>query len=237
MIIGSQRNIASINFNTLHRINIANFTIPIVRNAKNLGVSLSCDLKWSDQVRKISRKIFGCLRRFRCSDEALSLDVRIRLVSAIICPYLDYCCLVLLDNTAELDSVLQRAFNACIRFIFKLRKSEHITPYYARLNWLTVTKRRFYFLGSLMYQIKSSQLPPYLFEKLNPPPPIHSYRLRRSANNLQIPFARTKSFRKSFANLGPRFWNSLPETLKTAGSILTFKKRLKKYLIENDVQF
>ena len=205
MIIGSHRNVTSIDFNTLHRINIANFTIPIVKDAKNLGITLSYDLKWSDQVKDISRKIFGCLRRFRCSERALSFHVRVSLVSAIICPYLDYCCLVLLDNTAELDLVLQRALNASIRFIFKLRKFEHITPFYARLNWLTVQKRRLYFLGSLMYQIKCRQLPSYLFDIINTPPPVHNYNLRRSVNNLRIPFARTESFRKSFTNMGPRF--------------------------------
>ena len=156
------------------------------------------NLNWTEHINGISKNIYNCLRRLRSFDRALSLEIRARLISAIVIPYLDYCCLLFLDNTAELDSVLQRVLNACIRFIFKLRKFTRITPYLTRLGWLDIRNRRLYFLGSLIYQIKASQITPYLFHKLDMRPPTHNYQLHRNINALNIPFARSESFRKSF---------------------------------------
>ena len=133
------------------------------------------DLSWANQVDDISKKVFGSLRRFRSFDRALSLDVRICLISAMVTPYIDYCCLLHLDNTTVLDLILQRAFNACIRFIFKLRKYTHITPYLTRLGWLNIRKRRFYFLGSLIYQIKATQKPLCLISSIHNPPCIITF--------------------------------------------------------------
>ena len=238
MIIGTRRLISTINFNTLHQINIDHQPIPFVSSARNLGVMMTYDLRWNDHVTSISRKIFACLRRFRVSDHALPLGTRVRLVSAMILPYLDYCCLLLIDNTASMDRVLQRALNACVRFIFRLRKFEHITPYYQRLDWLDVRKRRLYFLGSLIYQIRSSQLPPYLFSKLEIQVPLHNYNLRGNAiNAYKIPFARLELFRNSFSHMGPRFWNSLPANITCSASINIFKSRLKNYLLSHDPSF
>ena len=98
------------------------------------------------------------------SDVRSSFSIKVRLISAIVLPYINYCYLLLIDNTAELDATLQRALNACMTFIFKLRKFTHVIPYLAKLNWLPTRKRRFYFLGSLIYQVKCKQLPPYLFK-------------------------------------------------------------------------
>ena len=111
LILGSKPNMRQINFDTLHGINIGNMVIPYVHSARNLGVVIAGNLDWSQQVSDISRKIFISLKRFKSAAGALSFWVRVRLVSSIIIPYLDYCCLLLLDITDELNLILQRALN------------------------------------------------------------------------------------------------------------------------------
>ena len=118
-----------------------------------------------------------------------------------------------------------------------MKKLNHITPYLAKLGWLNIRKRRFYFLDSLKYQIKSSQIPPYLFDKINTQPPIHNYHLRKNADALFVPFAGSKSYRKMFSSLGPRFWNYLSNDIVSSCNLYVFKSRLKNHLLNNDLVF
>ena len=157
------------------------------------------------------------------------MGVRLKLVSAIIILYLDYFCLLFLDNTAENDAIWRRALNACIRFVFRLKRRTHITQSYECLECLTVRKCRLYFLGALTYQILSSRTTAYLFEKQQLPVHKHTYRLRVRANALHVPFARLDIFQISFSYIAPKFWNSLPISITSSGSLDIFKKQLKKY--------
>ena len=62
---------------------------------------------------------------------SLSFELRFKWVSTLIFPLFDYCCLLYLTSTAsELNTKLQGLTNCAIRFIFGLRRDEHIiTPY------------------------------------------------------------------------------------------------------------
>ena len=191
LIVGSKRTIASIDLDQLVQINIDNTVIPFVKSARNLGLTFTTELNWSNQIRDISKRIYFCLRSFNVSRKSLSVETKLQLVSAIIVPYIGYCCLIFLDNTIAQDSILKRALNSCLRFIFGLRRRTRITPYYERLQWLKVEKRRFYFLGTFMYQMMSSRTPAYLFEKLQPPVIVHQYLLRQT-RALQVPFTRRR---------------------------------------------
>ena len=95
----------------------------------------------------ISRKIRGTLHAVKFHKNALSIEVKIKLVTALILPHLDYCCLVYHGLADELSIRLQRLVNCGIRFIYDLRRDVHITSYRQRLGWLSVENRRLYFLG------------------------------------------------------------------------------------------
>ena len=106
---------------------------------------MSDDLSWSEQTVSISRKFFITLRRLRTDEQALSVGARVRLVLALNIPYLNYCYILLIDNTAALDQMLQRALNSSVRFIFKLLKYDHISPHYSDSGWLDVKNNVFIF--------------------------------------------------------------------------------------------
>lgn len=65
--------------------------------------------------------------------------LRIRLITALIFPVLDYCCTAMTDLNGKLDLKLQRALNSkCVRYIFPVRWDGHVTPYLRDLRWLRV---------------------------------------------------------------------------------------------------
>ena len=231
LIIGSSRRINTINFDTLHLLNIQNNPIPFVKSARNLGVVLAVDLCWLEQIKCTCRKIYSCLKTFRTSGSSFSLHVRQKLVTAIILPHIDYCCLLYIDIPGDLDLILHRALNACVRFIFCVRRSEFITPYYKRLNWLTTRQRRFYLLGCFIYNLIQTKKPLYLYNSL-----IHlNSQHHVETTTLYIPFTRSNFDFNSFSILGPRYWNDLPLDIRMSPSVNIFKHRLKNHILHNDL--
>ena len=72
--------------------------------------------------------------------------------------------------------ILNRLLNTVIRYIFSLRRDASLAQYYERLNWLSASARRLYFLGLTTYRIFTTNRPAYLVELL---PPVGD--IRRSA--------------------------------------------------------
>ncbi|CAD6208559.1 GSCOCG00012740001-RA-CDS, partial [Cotesia congregata] len=86
-------------------------------------------LSWDLHVSQISRKVYGTLNNLKYRKNILSTSTRKLLVAAMVIPIIDYCSLVLMDISKRLDYKLQRLINNGIRFIFNLKRDEHITPH------------------------------------------------------------------------------------------------------------
>ena len=56
------------------------------------------------------------------------------------------------------------------------------------------------------------------------------YNLRNSLNKLCVPKPRTDYLKRSFSYSGACLWNSLPEQLRSAPSLKSFKVALNKFL-------
>ena len=108
--------------------------------------------------KKVNKALFG-LRFIRaCTTQAL----RKQLVEALIIPHFTNCSLVYLDLTSELKIHLQRLSNACIRYIYGLRKGVRITLYRNDLGWMRTETRRTYFMAPIMYKVMQLKEPSYL---------------------------------------------------------------------------
>ena len=86
-------------------------------------------------------------------------------------------------------------------------------------------------LGQFMYKINENNIPvsvKRMFQKNNS---VHNHSTRQ-ANDFHIPKARTNFVNRNFLFTGPKFWNSLDQSLKEACSLNRFKYRLKMLFIE-----
>lgn len=84
---------------------------------------------------------------------SLPLKIKINLITSRIFPILDYCCLVFSSFSGYLLNKLTIALNKTIRFIFKLRRYNSITPFRKKLKWFDIASRHKYFLGTLTFKI------------------------------------------------------------------------------------
>ncbi|XP_074102133.1 uncharacterized protein LOC141529488 [Cotesia typhae] len=162
MILGSNSKLKQLSNFDLPPIIIDGVIIPYVDTTKCLGLYISRNLSWNHHVKLVVSKVNSALHSLKVRKNIFSTDVRKLLVSSTILPLLDYCSIVLVDSTSENDLKLQRAINCSIRFIFNLRKDEHITPYQRELGWLTVKYRRMYFMSCYFFKLLQVGKPKYL---------------------------------------------------------------------------
>ena len=84
--------------------------------------------------QRVNGALYG-LKRFRsCTTEMY----RKQLASSLVLSHLDYCSLVYLDVSRELEKKLQRLQNSCVRYASGAKEDEHISPYRNKLEWLDV---------------------------------------------------------------------------------------------------
>ena len=178
--------------------------------------------------KKVNKALYSLQFIRACTTETL----RRRLVETLVQPHLDYCSVVCLDATDEQCIGLQRLSNSCVRYIFGIRRDQHITPYRQRLGWLRTDSRPLYLAAILMYKITRMRQPEYLaafFTKHKPRPTS-----RGSPPELKIARVSSEIGFRAFQIKCGRFWNSLPTSLCHLPSLAAFKRAMRKHLFDVD---
>jgi hypothetical protein len=231
IVIGYPRILALIQKNELPPLIINGNPIPYCESVKNLGILMDETLSWSLQVNKISKSVHKSLFPLLKLKYLVPVSLKKHLISTLILPLFDYADVVYLNLSDELSLKLQRLLNACVRFIFNLKISDHITEYFNKLSWLKLCDRRQMHTLSLLYQILNTNTPHYLVENFKTQDQVHKTNTRGN-KNLVIPQHRTVIYNKSFTVTACREWNKLSLTIREAPSLATFKRALHKTLLK-----
>lgn len=231
IILGTRRLLSTLNQEHIPKLIIDNSQLAFENSVKNLGLRIMKNLSWSDQVDYIHKRVFQCLYQFRRLSFNPQERVRRMLVSSLVLPLFDYACVAFCDLNKTNLNKLQRAQNACIRFIFKLRLDQHVTEFYKRLGILKIKERLEYNILSLAYKTLKRQEPIYLFKKYNIMKNIHLRLTRFGETTLQFPRHRTVIYTNSFHCQSIRLLNSLENNVKNVNSEKLFLKKLKSNLL------
>lgn len=128
---------------------------------------------------------------------------------------------------------LDRALNACVRFIFGVSRYEHISPYYRRLGWMRLAQRRSHVQGVFLHSLFGSGLPSYLLEKFECRGATRARPLRAGFDTLTVPIHRTNAYGGSFHVGSVRLWNGLPANLRIIRSREMFRNDLRRLILED----
>ena len=126
---------------------------------------------------------------------------------------------------------LQLIQNVAAGVITRTKKYEHITPVLKDLHWLPVRERITFKLLLLTYKAQHNLAPAYLSDLLTTYKPTRSLR-SESKHLLCIPKAKSKKGSRAFCIAAPTHWNDIPQEIRTAPTVDTFKSRLKKFLFQ-----
>ena len=153
-------------------VKFGDYSIEINESAKVLGVILTRSLSFKKFMLKKAQVCNCHLRNLRHIENCTPLKMKVMLISNLILDTLDYCNAVLACATAKDLKPLQKIQNHAVRFAFRLKRREHITPYLKQLHFLPVKYRIMFKLCLISYDILNRISPSYfktdLFETYQP---------------------------------------------------------------------
>lgn len=214
------------------RLSINGAILPVVEQAKNLGVIIDRSFAYSRHVSSCIQKSYAGLRQLYPHRYYLSHKLKANLCNALVLSHFSHCAPLYSQalNTHEVYRI-QKVQNTCLRYIFNLRKFDHVSHKLRELEWLSMKNRHRLGTLSLYHFIITTQEPTYLFEKIQLRENAHSVNIR-AKDTLTIPYHKTSLFEGSFSYCIAKLYNELPSNLKTL-NIHTFKMHTRRWLYEN----
>ena len=153
------------------------------------------------------------------------------LVNALVISRLDYCNSILNGlPKRELDK-LQRVQNTAARLI---NQYDHIKPApLQKLHWLRVESRIIFKVILITFKILHGLSPAYLsslLQQYNPPRSLRSSSKSLLTVPTKLHYDMYEFCERAFSFCAATLWNALPDSLKNAVSLSSFKSALKTFL-------
>ena len=187
-------------------------------------------------VSNIARTCYFELYHLASICRFLTSTATVTLVTAFVLSRIDNCKSLLFGSTHDVTSHLQRIQNYAAQVILHLSKSSSITTHIKSLHWLPVKVRSTYKLACLCYHCQSSTAPSYVAYMLHKKP---SHTCSTLSSSYSMPLLNRPAHSKatlgdrSFSFASSSVWNSIPNDVKCAPSLSSFKSRLKTYLFRS----
>ncbi|KAI5619384.1 hypothetical protein C0J50_21045, partial [Silurus asotus] len=202
--------------------------------ARNLGVSMDNELSFFSHVANVAcscRFFLYNIQRIRPFLSTQAAQVLVQSQVLVVISRLDYCYSLLAGLPLNAIRLRQMIQNAAARLVFNQPKFSHTTPLLCSLHWLPVAARIRFKTLMLAYKAKNGPAPSYLSDLITSRTAPHG--LRSSSTVRLVPPSlrmRGKYTSRLFSVLAARWWNELPLDVRTAESLIIFKRRLKTFI-------
>jgi len=227
IIMGSKHNLQKVS--TTH-IKLGNSQIRPNESVKNIGVVLDNQMKMDKQISKTCQAAWFHLFQISKIKKYLTADQLKCVVHAFITSKLDQNNALVFGLPKTSTSKLQSVQNAAAKMIFGQSRYNGEPAPLQQLHWLPVRQRITFKILLLTYKALHNQGPAYIKELLTPYNPSRSLR-SSSANLLVEPKAAMASYGdRAFSIAAPKLWNVLPQKIKSATTVSSFKSALKTHL-------
>ena len=199
-----------------------------------LGVKIDETISRNKQTDNMCTTLVFIISRFSRLKHFLPSHMLMRIYSSIIQPKFDHAITIWGYTCYNNLHKIQRLQNRAARIV--TGNYDYVTTrgteLVKRLKWMCVTQRRYYFMSILIYKSIHGMAPAYLCNEIN----LHSEIAERTTrsvndNNVFVPYAHLESFKNSFTHTGTIVWNSLPDFIKTCGTLHSFKANMKLYIM------
>ena len=194
---------------------------------------LDCHLTMNAHVSNIARTCYFELHHLASIRRFLTSTATATLVSAFVLSRIDYCNSLQFGSTHDVTSHSQRIQNYAARVIFCLPMSSSITIHLKSLHWLPVKVRSTYKIACLCYHCHSSTAPSYVTGMLHRKP-LHTRNTHQSSYIMPLlnrpAHSKATLGDRSFSFASSSVWNSIPNDVRCAPSLSSFKSCLKTYL-------
>jgi len=208
-------NRTELNTDNFSQVLLNNQPILVVKSIKSLGMIINNEFTWDTHVNNSVKKVYAGLRMLRVSSYFVPLKTRLLLSRVLLVPLLTYGCEVF----CKLDSVntykVNLAFNSILRYIYKLRRFDHISPFSDTLLGCNILIFFNFRSLCLLVKIILYHVPPYLFNLLQFSTSSRSCTFILPRNSYTVTS-------RLFFTYIIKLWNSLPLVLKRSIGTCSF---------------
>lgn len=198
------------------KLELNNTEISYVSKAKNLGVILDTDLRFSDHISLCIQRAYANLKSLYPHRHALDKKTKLLLSETLVLSHFNYCDSVYGPCLTKQDKVrVQRVQRSCLRFVYGIRKFEPVIYKLKPSNWLDMEDRRKLHSAVLFHSVIFNKSPPYLYNKIKFRSDVHTLNLR-FRGLLSPPLHKTSLFTRSFSyNVYVFYNNYIPQDMKS----------------------
>ena len=217
-------------------LNIDNNTITEISETKFLGVMVDNQLSWNAHIKHISNKISKSVAILRVLRDIFPKYILKSLYQTLTYPYFNYCNLIwgtAYDANLNPLVLMQKK---CICIVNRAGYLDHTDPLFKSSRLLKLEQIHILSCTKFIYNCFKSKTYQNFRARLLQNSDIHEYNTRNSTD-LRPPFERLESGIKSFFIKGIKYWNRLPNEIKSANSFHYFKSKMKKLLLDNTLLF
>ncbi|KAG8245369.1 hypothetical protein J6590_107719 [Homalodisca vitripennis] len=161
----------------------------------------------------------------------LQEEVKLKIVKAVVFPVIVYALPVFGGRlTLEGTVLIDRLQNSAVRFVYGLRKFDHVSQYRRTTRILPIKCIFKLQVACFVHKVLLTGKPSYLRGMLQTRAEIRDCHTRQDAM-LEVPRVRLEMGRNGFRYFGPQIYNSVPHSLKAYG-YSSFKNNLRLALEE-----
>lgn len=186
-----------------------------IDTVKFLGLHVDCNLNWREHLESVCSKINQFSYALYMLGKLTNISTLLTAYHAYVVSTLRYG-VIFWGNSVEKESVF-KAQKKCIRAMRKLEQTDSCKPHFIELRLLTFPC--LYIFESILFVRQNMTM-------------FKFYSRERHCHKIIYPRSKTALHSNSVFGMIPTLYNHLPKSIIDAEEYLTFKRVLKKFLLE-----
>lgn len=175
-----------------------------------MGLQLDTKLRFREHVSGLIRRAYCHLRVLYGNRQCLDFNLRKLLCESLVLSHFNFCVNVYYPCLDSYDRLrIQRVQNSCLRFIYGLRRYDHVSHALGFAKWLNMSRRAELLATIFYYKIIYFKKPSYLYRKVVFRSDVHAINVR-FRGHLSPPSHCLEMYKRSFSYNIVKLYNALP---------------------------
>jgi len=210
-------------------IRVDNVNLNAVRSANFLGVLIDENLNFKEHVRDLSKKLSKAIGMINRLGYLAPSIVKMKVYYSLVYSRVSYGVVAWGRGSIGSSNILERLLRRAKKVIeFPRDLGSDCTA-----NLLKFESIFRYFTAVKLYKVVNMNHHPYFCNMFRSLTPSHSHETRfRGRDTFNIPYFAKSKCQKAFIFQSIDIWNELPDYVKEASSLISFKKLLKRELLQ-----
>ena len=206
----------------------------VIRNSQSkklLGVTFDNKLKFEKHINTICQKANRKLNALARITTYMELTKRRILMNAFFDSQFNYCPLIWMFHSRNLNNKINRLHERCLRVIYN-DKTSSFEQLLENDNSVSIHHRNIQALAVEMYKVTNG-LSPEIMNEIFQIREESRYNLRYTSLFTIPPIHSVYNGRESVSYMGPKIWELIPHAFKQINSLSGFKKAIKTWKPSN----